>query len=78
MSVVSVRLANSLHEKLRVLAKTDGISLNQFINLALVEKTAKIEADHWWKERGGDVTKNDMKNALKKISKGKLDKKDKI
>jgi len=64
MSVVSVRLANSLHDKLRVLAKSDGISLNQFINLALVEKTAKLEANYWWNEKGGDVSANEMRLAL--------------
>jgi len=67
MSVVSVRLANSLHEKLKSLAKLDGISLNQFINLTLTEKTTKTEADYWWKHKGGDISREDALFQLDKV-----------
>jgi predicted transcriptional regulator len=67
MSVVSVRLAKSLHEKLKSIASAEGISLNQYINLALTEKTAKEEADHWWRLRGGDITREEALSHLDKV-----------
>lgn len=38
MSTISLRLPDSLHERVRKLAKEDNISINQFIATALAEK----------------------------------------
>jgi hypothetical protein len=38
MSTLSLRLPNSLHEKIRQLSKQEGISINQFIASAAAEK----------------------------------------
>ena len=43
MSSLNVRLPDSLHAKIRQLAERDGISLNQFILLAVAEKAAVLE-----------------------------------
>lgn len=37
MSAISLRLPESLHQKVRELAKAEGISINQFIASALAE-----------------------------------------
>ena len=42
MSALSLRLPKSLHEQLRELAQEDGISVNQFVVLAVAEKVASI------------------------------------
>ncbi len=42
MSALSLRFPKSLHEQLRELAQEDGISVNQFIVLAVAEKVASI------------------------------------
>lgn len=42
MSTLSLRLPNSLHERLRELAAREGISINQLITLAAAEKVASI------------------------------------
>jgi predicted HicB family RNase H-like nuclease len=39
-----LRLATSLRERAEKLAATDGVSLNQFINLAVAEKASRLEA----------------------------------
>lgn len=67
MSVVSVRLANSLHEKLKKLASKEGVSLNQFINLSLTEKATREEADYWWHKRGGDISRDEALSLLEKL-----------
>ena len=43
MSSLSLRLPDSLHRKIRELAKEEGISINQFITTALAEKLSAIE-----------------------------------
>lgn len=42
MSALTVRLPNSVHEKIRELAEGDGISVNQFIASAAAEKMASL------------------------------------
>ena len=42
MSTLSLRLPNSLHERLRELAAREGISINQLITLAAAEKVSSI------------------------------------
>jgi hypothetical protein len=42
MSTLSLRLPDSLHEKIRELAARDDISINQFISTAVAEKMAAL------------------------------------
>jgi predicted HicB family RNase H-like nuclease len=42
MSNLSLRLPNSLHEKVRDLAERNDISINQFITTAVAEKAAAL------------------------------------
>ena len=57
MSKVSLRLPDSLHQRARVLAEQDGVSINYFITLALTEKVAVLENTGYLQERAvrGDV-----------------------
>ena len=55
MSTISLRLPDSLHEQARRLAKSDHVSINQFIATALAEKvSALLTVDYLWEraERG--------------------------
>ena len=42
MSALTIRLPNSVHDKIRELAQRDQISVNQFIASAAAEKTADL------------------------------------
>ena len=42
MSSLSVRLPDSLHDKVRELARRDGVSINQFIATAVAEKASAL------------------------------------
>ena len=42
MSSLSLRLPDSIHRHLKRAADVDGISINQFINLAVAEKLSKV------------------------------------
>jgi len=45
MGALTVRLPNSLHEKVRDLAEEEGISMNQLVMLAVSEKITRLDAE---------------------------------
>lgn len=45
MGALTVRLPDSLHEKVRDLAEKEGISMNQLVMLAVSEKITRLDAD---------------------------------
>ena len=51
MSALSLRLPKSLHEQLREVAQEEGISVNQFVMLAVAEKVAAISAIEYLEKR---------------------------
>jgi predicted transcriptional regulator len=51
MSTMSVRLPESLHKHLKELATQEGVSMNQFITLAVTEKVAALTTVDYLKER---------------------------
>ncbi len=52
MSNLSLRLPESLHQKIRELAERDAISINQFIATAVAEKAAALLAVDYLEARG--------------------------
>ena len=51
MSKLSLCLPDSLHEQVKVLARQDGISINQFIASAVAEKMAAPVTEEHLRER---------------------------
>lgn len=45
MGALTVRLPDSLHGKVRELADEEGISMSQFVMLAVSEKVTRLDAD---------------------------------
>jgi hypothetical protein len=52
MSTLSLRLPESLHRKIRELAARDDVSINQFIAMAVAEKTATLLTVDYLADRG--------------------------
>lgn len=50
-NVLSVRIPKTLHNQVRELAGEEGISINQFVMLALAEKVAALQAIDYLEER---------------------------
>jgi len=59
MSTISLRLPESLHNKVRELAKQENVSINQLITTALAEKMAALMTVEYLEERAarGDRVK---------------------
>ena len=51
MSVLSLRLPDSLHRQVRELAARDGISINQFVATAVAEKMSALMTEEYLRER---------------------------
>ena len=51
MSTLSLRLPDSLHNRVRELAQQDGISINQFISTAVAEKLAALMTEEYLDKR---------------------------
>ena len=50
-SVLSLRIPETLHQQIKQLAKEEGVSLNQFVMLALAEKVATLRAIDYLEQR---------------------------
>lgn len=51
MLTLSIRLSESLHKRIRQMAKAEGISINQFITLAVAEKISALATVEYLEER---------------------------
>lgn len=68
MSTLNLRLPDSLHDKVRVMAKGDGVSINQFITLAVSEKVATLATLDYIAERARRADRDKFEQALQQIA----------
>ncbi|MEP7355597.1 MAG: hypothetical protein ABI824_20395 [Acidobacteriota bacterium] len=70
-SNVALRLQESLLVEARSVAETEGVALNQFINVAVAEKLSALRTVDFFRERAdrGNVAK--AKKILNRAGKGK-------
>ncbi len=67
MSSISLRLSESLHKRVRELAKKEGISINQLINSALAEKVSALMTVEYLEERAKRGSRSKFERALSKV-----------
>ena len=65
-SVISLRIPKSLHNQVRALAEEEGVSMNQFVMLALAEKVATLQAIDYLEERAKRGSREKMLAVLAK------------
>jgi len=68
MSTISLRLPESLHDKLREQARRDNVSMNQFITLALAEKLAALVTEEYLRERAERGDRGKFERAMDKVA----------
>ena len=64
MSTLTVRLPESLHRHLKQAANADGVSVNQFINLAIAEKLSALQTYDLIAERAKRGSRNAFLEAM--------------
>ena len=67
MSTLSLRLPNSLHEQIRLLAKKEGISINQFVASAAAEKMAALLTEEYIERRSKRASRKKFHAVLDKV-----------
>lgn len=67
MSTLSIRLPESLHKRVRELAKKEGVSMNQFIALAVAEKMSALLTVEYLEERAKRGSREKFEAVLAKV-----------
>ena len=67
MSTISLRLPESLHKKVRELAKAEDISIKQLITTALAEKMSALMTVDYLEERAARGDRRRFESAMAKV-----------
>ena len=67
MSTMSLRLPDSLHKQVKKLAEKEGISMNQFITLAVAEKMSALMTVEYLGERAKRGSREKFEAVLAKV-----------
>ena len=66
MTALSLRLPKSMYDRLREVAKAEGISMNQFVTLAIAEKMATLSTLDYLEERAKRGSREKLLTILEK------------
>lgn len=78
MSTLSLRLPDSVHEQIKLLAKKDGISINQFAASAIAEKMAAYLTEEYLKKRAANGSEQAFVTAMAKVPDVEMEPEDKL
>lgn len=67
MSTLTVRLPRSLHQKIKELSKTEGISINQFLATAAAEKMAALLTQDFLEKEAAKGKRKDFEQVLQAV-----------
>jgi hypothetical protein len=67
MSTMSLRLPESLHEKVRELARKEGVSINQLVTLAVAEKLSALLTEEYIMQRAARGNLEKFERVLAKV-----------
>jgi hypothetical protein len=70
-SNVALRLLPSLLDEARRIAESEGVALNQLINVAVAEKLSALRTDNYFRERAAGASIEKAKRLLKRAGRGK-------
>ena len=66
MTALSLRLPKSMYNQLREVAKAEGVSMNQFVTLAIAEKMATLSTLDYLDERAKRGSREKLLTILEK------------
>jgi len=66
VSMLSLRLPKSMYGDLKEIAKEEGISMNQFVIIAIAEKIASLEAANYLEKRAARGSREKLLEVLAK------------
>jgi hypothetical protein len=69
-SNVALRLQTSLLEEAKRLAESEGVALNQLINVAVAEKISAMRTETFFLTRAGQANLDDARKILNRTGRG--------
>ena len=78
MSSISLRLPDSLHNRVRILSKNDHVSINQFVATAVAEKISALETEDYLAKRAKRASRKEFEAALAQVPDREPDKHDRF
>lgn len=78
MSTISIRLPESIHKKIKELAKKEGVSMNQLVNSAVSEKVSAILTAEYLEARGVQGSRARFEQILNSVPDEEPDEQDKL
>ncbi len=66
----ALRLQPSLLEELRTIAASEGVALNQLINVAIAEKLSALRTEDYFRERARHADRSETMRILEKAGSG--------
>ena len=69
-SNVALRLQASILDEARRVSATEGVALNQFINVAVAEKLSALRTEEYFRERAARADIPKAKRILKRAGRG--------
>jgi predicted transcriptional regulator len=78
VSTISLRLPESLHERVRELAEKEGVSINQLITTALAEKLSALLTEEFLEKRAKRGSRRKFERALARVRDAEPDDSDKV
>ncbi len=76
MSTISLRLPDSLHRRVRELAKEEHVSINQLISTALAEKMSALMTVEYMEERAARGSREKFERSMTKVRDTEPDERD--
>jgi len=67
MSPLQIHIPDSLYKRLQTLAEQDGVSLDQFVVLAVAEKISALTTEGYLRERANRGNRSKYENVLAKV-----------
>jgi hypothetical protein len=68
MSTISLRLPDSLHKQIRLLAAQENVSINQLIMLAVAEKVSALATEDYLEARAQRGNRAKFEQAMAKVA----------
>ncbi|MEW6364050.1 MAG: toxin-antitoxin system HicB family antitoxin [Acidobacteriota bacterium] len=78
MSTISLRLPESLHERVRDMARQEHISINQLITVALAEKLSALMTEEYLGKRAKRGSRKGFRRAIGKVADVQPDERDRL
>lgn len=72
MSTLSLRIPDSLHRTLKIVAEQDGVSINQFVSLAVAEKLSALQTYNLMTEKAAKGSQQSFIQAMSMVPAGEV------